>query len=160
MEQRGPTVHVDILGAGQQIPSKVAGGKTLHHASGAGVTPDSLFPVHVPSLLIRVDNPERQSIDEAGLDHGHKMDVPIDLRLAREMWVRFRSKAGGDIGRDDAVDEFVEAEGGKDLVGMVGKRLEREALCDGCGSIYEETRWSEEWVSHYYRVFGQKERYY
>lgn len=148
VEKRTPTVHVHILGAGQQIPCKVAGGKTLHHASGAGVAPNSFFPVHVPSLLVGVDDPQGQSIDETGLDHGHKVDVPVDLLLPRKLRVGFRSNAGGDIGRDDAIDEFVEAEGGEDLVGMVREGLESEALCKGCDGFCEEIRRGEERVTH------------
>lgn len=48
------------------------------------------------------------------------MDVPVDLRLARQPRVDCGGETCGNIWRDDAVDEFIEAKGGEDLVSVVG----------------------------------------
>lgn len=77
------------------------------------------------------------------------MDIPVDLRLARELRVGIGSEARRDIWRDDAVDEIIEAEGGEDLVSVVGERLKSERSGNGFGGFYEEVRWREERIAHF-----------
>ena len=71
------------------------------------------------------------------------MDVPTDLCSPGEMRIGFGGEAGRDIGRDDAIDEFIDAEGGEDLMSVEGKSLQGEWIGDGCCCFCEEARGRE-----------------
>lgn len=49
------------------------------------------------------------------------MDIPVDFRFAREHRIGLGSEPGRDIWGDDAIDEFIEAEGWQYLMDMKRK---------------------------------------
>ena len=76
------------------------------------------------------------------------MHVPIDLLLPRQLRVGTGEQARRDIGREDGVDEFVEAEGGEDFVRVQGEGAESEGGGEGLGCFGEEGGGWREGIAH------------
>lgn len=83
---------VEVEAGDNQIPDKVACGQSLDHGAGSSVSPEALLPVHLPALIVVPDDPDSDGIDEAALDHGHDLSIPVKLLLAGELGVVPRGK--------------------------------------------------------------------
>lgn len=77
------------------------------------------------------------------------MNVPIDFLFPGELRVGVREQARGDIGRDNDIDKFVEAESGEDFVGVEGEGAESEGGGEGLGCFGEEGGGWREGVAHF-----------
>lgn len=126
-EGAGPE-DVHVAAGNDEIPDEVAGGQCLNHAAGASVAPDTLLGVHGGALVVGVDDPKGQGIDEAALDHGDDMGVPVDAPTAGEGRVLVASKEGRKDGREGPVDDRVEEGAGEDLVHVVWQRREGQGI--------------------------------
>lgn len=77
------------------------------------------------------------------------MDVPVDAGSV----VEFRVDRGEGIGAEDWGDErlyrLVEDEGEEDFVDVIGKRRQRDRVCERFDKVEEQRRRGWYWVEHY-----------
>lgn len=66
------------------------------------------------------------------------MNIPINLCFPRKVRISLRCETGGNIRRDDAINEFIDAEGGKDFVGVEREGSESESIGNGLSCSHKE----------------------
>lgn len=126
---QGPdTEHVEIETCDEQVPDKVSSSHRLDHGAGARVAPNALLPVHIPTFVVNENNPDSKAVDEAALDHGYDMSIPVETLLPREFRVVVASqKCGYDRG-DGPKDDGVQKSGRQDFMNMQGQRRQVQPL--------------------------------
>lgn len=147
--QHAEAKDVHVSGGDEEVPEEVAGGQSLDHAGAARVAPEALAPVHLPALVVDVDDPEGEGVDGGALDEGDDVDVPVELLGLGQDAVLGREEAGGQRGRDNAAHELVEDGYYDDLVDVQRERGQVEVVgpwLDRVGEGRNRRDW--EWILH------------
>ena len=121
VDQRAYSSNVDVLGRDLKVPQEVSSSESLNHAASWCITPESTPPVHLVSLFILENDPQRSGAYEDSLDHGDPVDVPVESRALVEAIVYLGTDKLRNGRGKDMEDEMVTQEAEEDLMDMVRK---------------------------------------
>lgn len=87
MEQHSNAKDVHVYSAHNQVVQKIPGRKSLHEATGPGVSVHPLRGGHAVPLTVGEHDPQSDQVNEGALHERHDMDIPVELGTTREVWI-------------------------------------------------------------------------